>query len=560
MNILAIRTSVLALTAMLILSMVPVANGRTADAWQSIGTSASADTLDYDLTRLNIAGNSSIQRIGDNTMVWSDEQPFNDGLVTVTLINGNSMSRIENVPVTALDAKTVLKNNNRVVWTVKTNSSARYDVYEIDFVEGKAVRRFDDLFLGSSSNVNVFASANQTFYFEIQSPKLLVNGFPAVKIVSASAGSKNIQEINMIYRNAFETIEDFTDDGRVVTRVLFENGDQELWYHEAGESRAIPDSYTIDGYILGTQFSGNDVEFFRYQQLMKYDPTMWSTVQLEDKVLWNADVISQQDLLYANDGVLFFVMYNEVDQRHYVMRRKSGLTQQLGSWGGGTLDIKNGIIQFSRSDMFANGLSQYDARTGLELTHQGGIAQVDSKDRSLIAIDIAGQANFERDGKTLSIGTATEALLKDATHALITRNSRVYLVTIKPHFLYKHNMPLFGKFTNSSTVFMLRDGKRWTVVNEATYYSWKSDFSGLITLDASNENLYRDAGIAPFAPGTMIKSPTSSTVYYVTSGRVIEPIMTEADAYSLFGSEWWKEVNTVEQSIMDLYTDEIIVN
>ncbi len=560
MNSLSIRTSVIALVAILILGVVPVADGRAADAWQPIQTGATADTLNYDLTRIDVAGTSTIQRIGDNVLVTSDEQPFGDSLVNVTLINGNSRARIENVPVSALDSKVVLKNNNRVVWVEATDSSARYDVYEIDFAEGKKVRQFDDLFLGSASKVNVFVNNDRTFYFEIQSSRMLSNGFPSVKIVSATLGNQNTQEINKIYRNAFETIEDFTDDGRVVTRVLFENGDQELWYHEAGESRAIPDSYTIDGYILGTQFVGYDVEFFRYQQSMKYDPAMWSTVQLEDTVLWSSDILTQQGHLFANDGVLFFVTYDEDDERHYVMRRKSGLTQQIGSWNGGPLEVKNGNLQFRRGDTYANGLNQFDAQTGLELTHQGGIQEVDVMDGSLIAIDLAGLANFERNGKTVSLGSASEVLLTNSTHALLMRNGRVYLITVKPHFWLDQNMPLFGKFTDSSTVFMLRDGQRWTVVNEETYYSWKPDFSGLITLDASNEHLYRDAGIAPFAPGTMIKSPTDSTVYIVSAGWVFEPIMTEADAFHWFGSEWWNEVITVEQSIMDLYTDEIAVN
>ena len=92
----------------------------------------------------------------------------------------------------------------------------------------------------------------------------------------------------------------------------------------------------------------------------------------------------------------------------------------------------------------------------------------------------------------------SDAFLSGETHVYwIGTDGRLRISTIKPYAYLNWNNPLFGKFSDTSTVFMLRDGNRYTVVDESTYFSWRDSFDGLISLDGVNESLYVDAGQAP---------------------------------------------------------------
>ena len=496
----------------------------------------------------------TLQKVGNATIAYEVSPSM--AITMVTVLRQNKEARVDGVPVSALSARTILQNQNRIVWVEATDRPARFDVYELDIEQGARVRRFDDIFLGSASNVNVRVDGT-TFYFEVQNVKTLTNGLPQVEILRATSTSGHTEAVNEMWRNQFETIED-VNDGRVVTRVIFENGDQELWMHKGGVSRAIPDSYTVNGYLLGTQFVGNTVEFFRYQRLMRYDIASWKTEALSERLMWERDIMAQMDRFVASDGALFFVTYNENDGRHYVMRRKSGVTTTISPWGGSPFVLNGTFVSFTRADQFANGYDTYHLQTGIHVLHDGGIQWIDAYSSARVVVDNAGRVIWQKGAFNRVVGTAPQgrAYLVDDTHVAIPQGSNkpLMFVTVRPQSWLLRNDATFAKFPGSTTVYLFKDGKRYTVPNEDVFYSWERDFSRVVDMALVNTNAYVDGGLAPYAPGTMIKAPGRSTVYTVWHNQYVSPILNEAAALENHGPRWWLNVHNVSQAQMDRYS------
>lgn len=545
------KSGAFVLALVLALSGMP-AWGGNAQTFSDLRVTSSSAVPTHAMSLLRQTG--TVQRVGNFTIAYE----VSPSMVTTSVIvlrNGKE-ARVDGVPVSALDARAILRNQNRIVWAEATDNSARFDVYELDLEQGARVRHLDDIFLGSASKVNVRVDGT-TFYFEVQHMKTFNNGLPQVEILRATSTSGHTEAVSAMWRNQFETIED-VDDGRVVTRVIFENGDQELWIHENGASRAIPDSYTVNGYLLGTQFVGKTIEFFRYQRLMRYDVATWKTETLNDRLLWERDILTQMERFVAFGGAMFFVTYNEGDGRHYVMRRKSGVTSTISVWEGSPFVLNGTFVSFARADQFANGYDTYHLPTGIHVLHDGGIQWVSVYSSARVIVDKDGRVVWHKGAFDRVIGTAPQgrAHLVDNTHVAIPQGAGkpVVFVTVRPQSWLLREGATFAKFPKGSTVYLFKDGKRYTVQNEEVFYSWERNFSRVVDMALINTNAYVDGGMAPYAPGTMIKAPGKSTVYTVLNEKNIEPIMSEAAALELYGPHWWLDVHSVSQAQMDRFS------
>jgi hypothetical protein len=111
------------------------------------------------------------------------------------------------------------------------------------------------------------------------------------------------------------------------------------------------------------------------------------------------------------------------------------------------------------------------------------------------------------------------------------------------------------KIDGSSTVYYLgADGKRYIFPNEATFFSWYKDFSGVVTVSQTElENSPRGAVIT-IRPGTkLIKTPDERTVYAVEPGGILKSIVSESNATALWGANWAKRVVDVIPAFMVAY-------
>ena len=107
----------------------------------------------------------------------------------------------------------------------------------------------------------------------------------------------------------------------------------------------------------------------------------------------------------------------------------------------------------------------------------------------------------------------------------------------------------------SSVYYLGSDGKRYVFPSESVYFSWYADFSGVVTIPASELQTYPLGSNVTMRPGTkLVKITTDPSVYAVTPNGVLRKIQSEADAIALYGSNWNKIIVDVADSFFTNYT------
>jgi hypothetical protein len=108
---------------------------------------------------------------------------------------------------------------------------------------------------------------------------------------------------------------------------------------------------------------------------------------------------------------------------------------------------------------------------------------------------------------------------------------------------------------NAAVYYLGADGKRYVFPNSTTYNSWYADFSGVVTIPATELQSYLLGGNVVMRPGTkMVKITTDPSVYAVEPNGVLRKIQSEAQAAALYGSNWNKKIVDVADSYFTNYT------
>lgn len=112
------------------------------------------------------------------------------------------------------------------------------------------------------------------------------------------------------------------------------------------------------------------------------------------------------------------------------------------------------------------------------------------------------------------------------------------------------------KMDGLSTVYYLgADGKRYVFPNETTYFSWYSDWSGVVTVPQSELETYLLGANVVIRSGTkLVKITTNPTVYAVEPNGVLRSIVSEENATNLYGANWIKRVVDVPDAFFTNYT------
>lgn len=107
----------------------------------------------------------------------------------------------------------------------------------------------------------------------------------------------------------------------------------------------------------------------------------------------------------------------------------------------------------------------------------------------------------------------------------------------------------------SSIYYLGNDGKRYVFPSESVYFSWYNDFSGVVTISASELQSYPLGSNITMRPGTkLVKITTDPSVYAVTGTGVLRKIQSESDAITLYGTNWAKKVVDVADAFFTNYT------
>ncbi len=107
----------------------------------------------------------------------------------------------------------------------------------------------------------------------------------------------------------------------------------------------------------------------------------------------------------------------------------------------------------------------------------------------------------------------------------------------------------------SSVYYLAANGKRYVFPNEQTYFSWYSDFSGVVTIPQSELESYPLGANVTIRPGTkLVKITTDPKVYAVEPNGTLKHVPDETTASTLFGANWAKRVVDVSDAFFTNYT------
>jgi hypothetical protein len=110
------------------------------------------------------------------------------------------------------------------------------------------------------------------------------------------------------------------------------------------------------------------------------------------------------------------------------------------------------------------------------------------------------------------------------------------------------------KMSGLSTVYYLKNGKRYVFPNQKTFMTWYRDFSSVLTVSQSELESYPLGGNVTYRPGVqLVKITTDPKVYAVGNGRTLHSIVSEANAIALWGSNWASRVQDVPDSFFTNY-------
>jgi len=108
---------------------------------------------------------------------------------------------------------------------------------------------------------------------------------------------------------------------------------------------------------------------------------------------------------------------------------------------------------------------------------------------------------------------------------------------------------------NTSVYYLGADGKRYVFPNSTTYFSWYSDFSGVVTIPSAELQSYPLGGNVTMRAGTkLVKITTDPSVYAVEPNGALRKIQSEAQAAALYGTNWSKRVVDVPDAFFTNYT------
>lgn len=108
--------------------------------------------------------------------------------------------------------------------------------------------------------------------------------------------------------------------------------------------------------------------------------------------------------------------------------------------------------------------------------------------------------------------------------------------------------------TSSAVYYYGNDGKKHLFPTENVYFSWFASYSSVTTISSSLMNALPVGENVTYRPGTvLVKFTSSSTVYAVSQGAVLHPIANASVAQSIYGTNWASYIVTVPTTLMTDY-------
>lgn len=107
----------------------------------------------------------------------------------------------------------------------------------------------------------------------------------------------------------------------------------------------------------------------------------------------------------------------------------------------------------------------------------------------------------------------------------------------------------------ASVYYLGEDGFRYVFPNEQTYFTWYTDYSEVRIISDEALSHIQIGGNITYKPGVkMVKFPSDPTVYAVSAGGTLNPIVSEDIARELYGANWNEYIDDLSESLLNTYT------
>ena len=112
------------------------------------------------------------------------------------------------------------------------------------------------------------------------------------------------------------------------------------------------------------------------------------------------------------------------------------------------------------------------------------------------------------------------------------------------------------KMAGNSALYLLGDdGKRYVFPNDKSYFTWYTNFTGVVTVSQSELQSYPIGGNVCYKPGTrLVKITTDPKAYAVEPGCKLRWVTSEQIAMDLYGSNWAKKIDDVSDAFFVNYS------
>ncbi len=186
--------------------------------------------------------------------------------------------------------------------------------------------------------------------------------------------------------------------------------------------------------------------------------------------------------------------------------------------------------------------------------------------------------NLMPEDKKLSVGFGKQPILEKNKLTWIGIDGNLYVAFLHPDFFNTTVSAL--KTKTNPAVFLLRNGVKYSIPNEPTYFSWFDSFKTVTVVDAKKLLSYPYIGNSSYRANTLLKFKGSPDVYVyqpandpylvfgkdakiledgkeswtiqITKGKaptvlakrleLLRPLTHESDAIDLFGQNWTKRI------------------
>lgn len=109
--------------------------------------------------------------------------------------------------------------------------------------------------------------------------------------------------------------------------------------------------------------------------------------------------------------------------------------------------------------------------------------------------------------------------------------------------------------SNNALYYYGADGFRYVFPNDKTYFTWYQNFSSVKWLSDKDLASIQIGGNVTYKPGVkMIKINSDPKVYAVSENGSLRPIMSEAVASALYGTNWNKKIDDIPDGFFPNYT------